>query len=914
MRNVTFFPAVAAFGLLASCVQAADAGVQGQMHEKTAAVFHAGMAARARANAAKYPWAAKAAQQLVQRAERWLKYSDDQLWAWMFGNTITRSWMVWSNGHCPACAKSVPMYSWRFDPINQPWKARCPHCKALFPKNDFHTFYVSGLDEHGVFQPRLADRSLLVNVEHPDPDDPLHRFGVDDGEGYVDGDQRWRFIGAYLVYGQWKSLIVAAVRDLSAAYLVSGEHIYAHKAAVLLDRIADLYPTFDFAKEGLAYERRHGSGYVSTWHDACIETRELALAYDQIFPGLQQDDELVAFVSRQAEQFQPRHPKRSCADIRRNIESGILRDAIKNRYRIQSNYPQTDVTIAYIKTILAWPHNREEVYGILDGIMAKATAVDGVTGEKGLGAYSAYAIRSGTSKFLARFARMDPMFLRDMFARHPRLHQMFRFHIDTWCIENYYPTCGDSGAFGRRGGYTGVEFVPSAGLAPSMYGFFWQLYELTDDPVFVQMLYRVNGESVAGLPHDLGARDPAQFQERVAKVIESVGTDLRLGSVNKQEWCLGILRSGQGPYARAAWLDYDAGGGHSHMDGMNLGLYAYGLDLMPDFGYPPVNYGGWHSPRATWYKMSAAHNTVLVDGRNQVSATGQTTLWADGARCRAIRSVCPKAAGAQRYERTIVLCDISARDFYVIDVFRVVGGKDHAKFMHSNFGAMTTTGLRLAPAEEYGHNTLMRTFRCDSAPGQGWSVDWRIGDRFGYLSDGVDLHLRCTDFTSGAQAYTAEAWISESSYQGTKEAWIPRLMVRRQSDSAPLTSTFVSVIEPYNGVANITGIRRLPLTVADGASAPDSDVALEVALRNGARDLIVLADPEAAAGAPAADPATRVLRQQDWQLALDGELCVLRLGGKGDVEHVMLCNGVSVSYADVMVKLDKRGFADLSRE
>ena len=36
--------------------------------------------------------------------------------------------------------------------------------------------------------PELADRSLLFNAEHPDPNDPLHTFAVDDGFGYDDGN------------------------------------------------------------------------------------------------------------------------------------------------------------------------------------------------------------------------------------------------------------------------------------------------------------------------------------------------------------------------------------------------------------------------------------------------------------------------------------------------------------------------------------------------------------------------------------------------------------------------------------------------------------------------------------------------------------------------------------------------------
>ena len=54
-----------------------------------------------------------------------------------------------------------------------------------FPKMTFMKFYLSGLDEHGIFNPGKADRTLLYNAEHPDPADSLHMFGVDDGEGML---------------------------------------------------------------------------------------------------------------------------------------------------------------------------------------------------------------------------------------------------------------------------------------------------------------------------------------------------------------------------------------------------------------------------------------------------------------------------------------------------------------------------------------------------------------------------------------------------------------------------------------------------------------------------------------------------------------------------------------------------------
>ncbi|HEX71987.1 MAG TPA: hypothetical protein ENN65_01565, partial [Candidatus Hydrogenedentes bacterium] len=152
--------------------------------------------ARVRANVAGRAWAGAVRDDLVKAARPWREMSDDALWALIFGPTIERSWMVWSNGHCPACGQDVPMYTWKIAAMERPWKVQCPHCSEIFPKNDFAAYYQSGLDAQGIFRPENADRSLLFNTEHPDAEDPLRLFGVDDGSGYVEGGKRWRFIGA----------------------------------------------------------------------------------------------------------------------------------------------------------------------------------------------------------------------------------------------------------------------------------------------------------------------------------------------------------------------------------------------------------------------------------------------------------------------------------------------------------------------------------------------------------------------------------------------------------------------------------------------------------------------------------------------------------------------------------------------
>jgi hypothetical protein len=863
-------------------------------------LFPRSMREKAIANARNHPWAAEIRDAIVEAARPWMGMSDDELWDLMFGPTIKRSWMVWSNGFCPACKKDVPMYEWKMDALGRPWKTQCPECGEIFPKNDFHKFYLSGLDEHGVFDPAKADRSLLYNTDHPDPKDPLHLFGVDDGEGCVEGDHRWRFIGAYLIYGQWKQAIVAGIRSLGAAYTVTGDPAFAHKAAVMLDRVADLYPSHDFGKQGVMYEGPPARGYVSTWHDACWETQDMTLAYDQIFDAIKEDAGLAQFLARKAKRYHLQNPKLSFADIQRNIEGNIVQHAIDNRARIESNFPQTDFAIIFAKTVLGWPGNRDEVMGLIGGIVDRTTAVDGLTGEKGLTGYSSLGPVS-LGFLLERFSAVSPTFLRDMLEQHPKIHDCYRFHLDTWCLNGtYYPLSGDCGAYAHRvTGYPALRFdVPARGgrisivpaLTPSMFSFLWNLYGVTKDPAFVQLLYKANGGSLDGLPHDLFAENPAAFQTAVRKVIDEYGADIKIGSVNKQQWHLGILRSGEGDNQRALWLDYDAGGGHSHWDGMNLGLFAYGLDLLPDFGYPPVQFGGWGSPRANWYTRTAAHNTVEVDGVNHSKADGKTTLWADGKQFHAIRASGPEIIKGKQFERTAALVDVDENRFYVLDVFRVEGGKEHARFVHSHFGSITTAGLKLSPTADFTQGTQMRDFMIDLKPEVGWSVDWLIEDKYKLLPAGTQVHFRCTDLTTGAQAVTAEQWVSTSQYEGTKDAWIPAVIVRRQASEPELASTFVSVMEPYTSRPAVDGIRRLPLTRSDGAASGDTNVALEMKLSDGRMDVFIAAEED-------------LLAENTNKISLDGEMCLVRFGRDGKIMRVALAKARAIKIGSTSIRL-----------
>jgi hypothetical protein len=84
---------------------------------------------------------------------------------------------------------------------------------------------------------------------------------VDDGWGWKDpktGEKFW-FV-AYYNHWLWHSHISPGVRALGQAYLLTGDARYAHKAAVMLRRIAEVYPAMDHAKQSRPRHRLSRQG------------------------------------------------------------------------------------------------------------------------------------------------------------------------------------------------------------------------------------------------------------------------------------------------------------------------------------------------------------------------------------------------------------------------------------------------------------------------------------------------------------------------------------------------------------------------------------------------------------------------------------------------------------------------------
>jgi hypothetical protein len=207
-------------------------------------------------------------------------------------------------------------------------------------------------------------------------------------------------------------------------------------------------------------------------------------------------------------------------------------------------------------------------------------------------------------------------------------------------------------------------------------------------------MLQANGGKIDGMPYDLYAEDPDRLARDVRRATARHEALPRIGSVDKKEWHLAILRSSDRTESGAVWMDYDSVPttgikGHLHRDAMNLGLVAKGLDLLPEFGYPAVQFGDWHTPQARWHLKTAAHNTVVVDGQDQIGGEGQTTMWAEGQHYRVMRASPPASTTRGHYEpggdgghrARISTCSTCSGWW----------GGDHAKFTRSSFPSSPRT-------------------------------------------------------------------------------------------------------------------------------------------------------------------------------------------------------------------------------
>jgi hypothetical protein len=103
----------------------------------------------------------------------------------------------------------------------------------------------------------------------------------------------------------------------------------------------------------------------------------------------------------------------------------------------------------------------------------------------------------------------------------------------------------------------------------------------------------------------------------------------------------------------------------------------------------------------------------------------------------------------------------------------------------------------------------------------------------------------------------------------------------------------------------VVSVRRLGLETADGKPYPEANVALEVRLADGRRDVIVASDVENPLGLAPAAVAGQAVVQKETGIRLDGQLALVRFDPDGKPQRIALCLGQSLTAGTAAVRAKK---------
>ncbi|MCO8254974.1 PKD domain-containing protein [Haladaptatus sp. AB618] len=516
----------------------------------------------ARENIQQYDWAKSQRDDAVVTADEFLDRFDtlDELWHFIPAQTVPRSSFLSPDYHW-----DNPFYdSW--DQYDDPWKIT--DGEYVFPTNDFASYRRSGLDDKGMFDPELADDQYLVNEEHPEMGEG---WGVDDGYGWQDTNDDlgegegawWDFVAYYNHWGVWRpGGVVRMMRAFTDAFLLTGDQKYSRPCAILLDRIADVYPDMDVSaycdpRAGGHYHnntggRQTGKIIGSHWEPNLI--RPVMRAYDAIFPGMEGDQQLVDFLQGKVEEFPGLETKDSVGKIRKNIEDGLLREilpAAKQSQLAPARGQLPAVTISarildepngYTRDALHWVfqpgreiftgdvwYKEPEKWATTGGnVMAKLVDTEGRDGyfDESSPLYNpiAQAAVLDIGDLLRGYDGFDGADLYE----HVKFHRIMHTHIPLIMLDKHTPLIGDA--------HPNRLYLDENSKRNA--------FEVYGEDIFGQTLHFINGFSTEGLRGDIFSEDPTQLREDVEAIIAADGP-LDLGSTIQPSYGFTALRDGK---------------------------------------------------------------------------------------------------------------------------------------------------------------------------------------------------------------------------------------------------------------------------------------------------------------------------------------------------------------------------------
>lgn len=656
-----------------------------------------------RARAARPEYAAELAAARAA-ADPLLHLTDEEIWALVPAPETPRALNVRFGFDCPIHGKEIFQagghYPWIIS-ADHPYQLECPVGHETYPSNNYAAWLKAGGKE------KL---------------DTTQKY-VDDGNGWIDPEGNRYYFAAYYTFWQiWRHTVMEGTEACSRLYLATGDPVYAHKAAVCLARLSQIYPRLDFAKQGIQDGKRPAGldGRINyyTWENAACG--DFARAWDAIFPALAADRALHAFVAA-----------RGVPDLNRAIRQNILQVEVADifAHKIWGNkfeYGSLS-TLALVldnsdpaqgptsRQMYDWLVNEDEFeYTLYNGIDR-----DGIGGESSpmySGSWNSCLLQVADN-----FGRLGFDLVKDR-----KWLRVAKGPAELRVLDDLGPRIGDTDGDIRG------RHLP---LDPMLMQFAVKYFHDADS---ARRLLALGGGAPATVIQTGPDKPLPRVKESLFSRLAASDDELRTLAAqaafpaapytrNLGGYGLALLELNDGADTRSAYLYY--GGpetGHEHADRLNLAYFVHGREVLPDLGYP----SHWGPVATYWVNNTPSHYGVLVNGRAQTSrVSGYLTRFADldglklatadglaawgepppsgGAHHVATASLSapdrpPAPSVVQAYQRTLALLDTGEKSSLLIDAFLVRGGHQHDYSFHGLPFGEFSTALPLRHAQATG--------------------------------------------------------------------------------------------------------------------------------------------------------------------------------------------------------------------
>lgn len=558
---------------------------------------------------------------------------------------------------------------------------------------------------------------------------------MDDGMNGIEFDGRRNYYLAQLAVMRGLETY-AKTKEAAAFYSATGDIKYARLALVGLCRIGIEHNYLSTMMQSRRTHVRRNANYRLTeavppnifgnsgffvdgiWTSGQMEG--LSQAYDQVLPAIAKDEGIYKFL--QGKNLSVTNPD----ELKRFIEENVFLTYIQTQFdgMQSSNYPNAHKTFLEIVEGLNYPiadfvkiiyegDGKFFANGMTDALFLDGFHRDGVKCES-LGGYNCrnlnvlFDICRTTDRIVSQYPTMFPE------SEYPRTggNKKFITAVESQIKHATTPYTGlvlgdgptltgyrhcfmenKKTEIHNKKSYTGDESAQ----------FFEKIYSVFPSPKIAWAL--VNTEDWQPSEDFQFTRD--QLQKKAAKLPSNWR--------EKAELLPGpgvaIMRDGGGDDQRAVYCHFGVCFGHGHDSAMGLYLDAFKSRLMANWGYPSA----WDRWYYNWMPQSTGRSLPLPNGYrdqnylscyNQLCATAgnievidnKADMIADqyrGLQNMPPRQSCYSLVKEEEQRRINLLVNVSAKDFYVIDLYAMNRGKDQWRTFNTLDGSVHAENLEL---------------------------------------------------------------------------------------------------------------------------------------------------------------------------------------------------------------------------